>query len=87
MRAYVALIRKGSHSFIYDVSFPDFPSVTAAAPTLTNAIKAARDALELHIEESGVKILPVPSSLGEIRADPENAEALAILVPAPAVGK
>jgi predicted RNase H-like HicB family nuclease len=85
MAHYIALIRKEPGSD-YGVSFPDFPGCVTAGADLSEAAAFAQEALALHIEgmiEEGLEI-PAPSALEDVMADPENAGAVAILVPAPA---
>ena len=87
MSSYIALIRKEKRSD-FGVSFPDFSGCVTAGRTLDEARQFAEEALSLHVE--GIIAegddLPEPSSLESIMADPENREAVAILVivePAP----
>src|SRR5947207_4659052 len=83
MRQYIGLIHKEPGSD-YGVSFPDFPGCVTAGATLDEARTMAEEALELHIEgltEDG-EAIPEPASLEEIMGDPENRDAVAILVPA-----
>lgn len=82
---YIALVHKEADSD-FGVSFPDFPGCVSAGTTLDEAALNAREALELHVEgllEDGEGI-PEPSSVDDIKALPESAEAVLILVPAPA---
>lgn len=81
MRQYIGLIHKEAESD-FGVSFPDFPGVATAGTTLDDARQMAEEALALHIEgmvEDGAAI-PEPSSLDEVMTDPENRDAVAILV-------
>jgi len=82
MQSYIGLIHKDSGSD-YGVSFPDFPGCVTAGVTLDEARAFAQQALALHIEgmvEDGDAI-PEPSSLETIMTDPDNREAVAVLVP------
>jgi predicted RNase H-like HicB family nuclease len=82
MRSYIALIHKDPHSE-FGVSFPDFPGCISAGATLDEARTLAEEALAFHVEgmaEDGDAI-PEPSSLGEIMADRENRDGVAVLIP------
>lgn len=85
MTRYIAIVHKDPDSD-YGVSFPDFPGCISVGSTVEEAREMAAEALALHIEgmeEDGEEI-PFPSVLESIRADPDNAGALAfIVVPAP----
>jgi len=86
MTAYIALVRKEKGTS-YGVDFPDFPGCITGGRTLDEAWRSAREALGAHIEwmvEDG-EALPQPSSLDAVMADSHNADAVAILVPAPPV--
>jgi predicted RNase H-like HicB family nuclease len=64
------------------VSFPDLPGCITAGKTIDEAKDWASEALLLHVEglrEDG-GLLPTPTNLEAIVADPENAEAVAFLV-------
>lgn len=81
MRQYIGLIHKEAASD-FGVSFPDFPGVATAGTSLDDARAMAEEALALHVEgmvEDGDAI-PEPSTLDEIMADPDNRDAVAILV-------
>ena len=81
MADYIALVHKDPDSS-YGVSFPDFPGCITAGDTIEEARKNADEVLPFHIEgmlEDG-ETLPVPSTLEQIRADPENHDVLAFLV-------
>lgn len=81
MRQYIGLIHKDAESD-YGVSFPDFPGVITAGGTLDEARTLAEEALSFHLEgmiEDGEPI-PESSSLDAIMADPENRNAIAVLV-------
>ncbi|HEX3536954.1 MAG TPA: type II toxin-antitoxin system HicB family antitoxin [Stellaceae bacterium] len=82
MSQYIALIHKEPDSD-YGVSFPDFPGVITAGATLDEARALAEEALGFHIEgliEDG-EVIPEPSSLESVMADPPNRDGVAILVP------
>jgi predicted RNase H-like HicB family nuclease len=74
---YIALLRKDPDSD-FGVDFPDFPGCITAGSTLEETRMMAQEALQAHVEcmvELG-QALPEPSSLDEVMADPENAEAI-----------
>jgi predicted RNase H-like HicB family nuclease len=81
MTNYIALLRKeGSSDF--GVDFPDFPGCVTAGRTLEEARRMAAEALCLHVAglvRDGDPV-PVPSTLDDIMADPENRDAVAFLV-------
>lgn len=82
MRNYIGLIHKEEGSD-YGVSFPDFLGVVTAGTDLDDARRMAEEALSLHVEgmiEDG-EAIPEPSSLEAIMADPENRDAVAVLIP------
>ncbi len=86
MTEYLALIRKESDTD-YGVEFPDFPGCATAGTDLDEALANAREALALHMEglaEAGGD-LPEPATLEAVMADPDNAGAVAALVPAAAI--
>jgi predicted RNase H-like HicB family nuclease len=81
MPNYIAVVHKEPASD-YGVSFPDFPGCITAGKTIDAAKDLAYEALLLHLEglrEDG-ELLPAPTNLEDIVADPENAEAVAFLV-------
>ncbi|WP_284777298.1 type II toxin-antitoxin system HicB family antitoxin [Agrobacterium sp. lyk4-40-TYG-31] len=81
MRNYIGLIHKDADSD-FGVSFPDFAGVVTAGSDLDDARQMAEEALTLHVEgmvEDG-EAIPEPSSLDTIMADPDNRDAVAILV-------
>ena len=81
MSDYIALIHKTPRSD-YGVSFPDFPGCISAGKTIDDAKDMAKEALTGHIKtmlDYGEKI-PNPSSLENVMANPENADAIAFLV-------
>ncbi len=71
---YPVLIHKDRHSD-YGVSVPDLPGCVSAGATVDEALAMAREAIELHleglIEEGGV--VPLPTSIEKLRADPDTA--------------
>ena len=81
MSNYITVVHKDPDSD-YGVSFPDFPGCITAGSTIDETKDMAHEALSLHVNgmlEDGEKI-PDPSSLENIMADPENADAIAFLV-------
>jgi predicted RNase H-like HicB family nuclease len=84
MATYIALMRKDPDSH-FGVDFPDFPGCVTAAATMQDARRAAVEALALHVAgmvEDG-EVIPAPSTLDEIMDDPENRDAVAVLIDAP----
>ncbi len=81
MTTYIALIRKDAASD-YGVEFPDFPGCVTAGRTLEEARRMAAEALDLHVsgmaEDS--EPIPAPAGLDDIMADPENRNAVVVLV-------
>ena len=83
MQHYIGLILKEPKSD-YGVSFPDLPGCITAGRTLDEARAMAEEALAFHLEglaEDGDPI-PEPASMERIMSDPENRDAVAILVSA-----
>ena len=81
MANYLAIIHKDPKSD-YGVSFPDFPGCITAGGSIDEAKEMAQDAYALHIQgmaADGEKI-PAPSKLDDILAQPDYADAAAILV-------
>jgi predicted RNase H-like HicB family nuclease len=82
---YIALLRKEDGTD-YGVDFPDLPGCVTAGSTLEEARRNAAEALQFHLEgltDAGQDI-PAPSDLDEIMGDPHNADAVVLLVAAPA---
>lgn len=82
MQNFIGLIHKDPDSD-YGVSFPDFPGVATAGMDLDDARRMAEEALAFHVEgmiEDG-EAIPEPSSLEAIMSDPENSDAVAVLIP------
>ena len=81
---YVALLRKEPDSN-FSVDFPDLPGCVTAGETLEEARKLAAEVLAFHIDGMLEDRLPIPppSTLEEIMADPDNAEALPFIVEVP----
>ena len=81
MSNYIAIIHKDSKSD-FGVSFPDLPGCISAGRTIDEAKELAQEALSLHIQgmlEDGEEV-PAPSRLEDVMADPENSDAVALLV-------
>src|SRR5215469_3859908 len=83
MTYYIALIHKEPASD-FGVSFPDFPGCVTAGSTLDEAFDMAVEALAGHIESmtEASEIIPSPSSMEQVMANPENRDGVAVLVPA-----
>jgi len=86
---YIAYLHKDKSSD-FGVSFPDFPGCLTAGKTLDEARRLAVEALSFHIEgmiEDGEDI-PEPSTLDDLKDDPDMKGAVAFLVqPEPATDK
>ncbi len=81
MADYIALLSKDRDSD-YGVDFPDFPGCVTAGTNPEEARELALEALCMHIEgmiEDGEPI-PAPSPIEKVRSDPENSDAIDILV-------
>ena len=74
MPHYIALIHKDADSR-YGVSFPDWPGVITAGDTVDEALQQAAEVLAFAAEDwedcDGVKGIPKPRTIDELRADPE----------------
>ena len=81
MTSYIALLRKGGDSD-YGVDFPDFPGCVTAGRTLEETRRMAEEALAFHIDGmiAGGEMVPDPSDLDAVMADPQNREAVGFLV-------
>lgn len=81
MATYIGLLHKDSDSD-FGVSFPDFPGCVTAGNTLEEARQLAAEALELHIEGmiADGEAVPTPSTLDEVMALPEAADAVVLVV-------
>src|SRR6516164_4572585 len=82
MRHYIGVVHKDAESD-YGVSFPDFPGAVTAARTQDEAVEMAAEALALHVEGmlADGEAIPDPSSLDQVRADPDYRDGLPVLVP------
>ncbi|MGQ0627795.1 MAG: type II toxin-antitoxin system HicB family antitoxin [Phycisphaerales bacterium] len=73
---YPVVIHKDRKSD-YGVSVPDLPGCVSAGTTVDEALAMIREAIELHleglIEEGGV--VPLPTPIERLRADPDYADA------------
>lgn len=78
--AYIALLRNQADSD-FGVEFPDFPGCI----TLENARRMAIETLQLHVEGmmEDDDLIPEPSGLDEVLADPCYSDAAAVLVDVP----
>jgi predicted RNase H-like HicB family nuclease len=74
MPHYIALIHKDVGS-CYGVSFPDWPGVITAGDTIDDALQQAAEVLSFAAEDwenaDGVREIPRPRMIDELRADPE----------------
>ncbi len=88
MPDYIALIHKDAAS-CYGVSFPDWPGVVTAGDTIDEAMQQAAEVLTFAAEDSenrdGVKEIPKPRTIDELRTDPvfcdDAADAVIAAVP------
>ena len=82
MRYYIALIHRDPGSD-FGISFPDFPGCVSAGSTLQETLAMGQEALGGHIAlmaEDG-EVIPDPSDMDAVMADPENRDGVAVLVP------
>lgn len=84
MTAYIALLRKQADSD-FGVEFPDFPGCITAGVTLEDARRMAAEALLLHVEGliGDGSLIPEPSDLDDVLADPRYSDTAAVLVDVP----
>ena len=84
MTNYIALLRKDAGSD-YGVDFPDFPGCVTAGRTIDEARRMAGEALALHVEGmiEDREPIPEPSTLEAITADPQNKDAVIMLIDVP----
>jgi predicted RNase H-like HicB family nuclease len=66
----------------YGVSFPDLPGCITAGRTLDEARAMAIEALALHLQgmTKDGSVIPEPSSLEAVMADPDNRDGVATLI-------
>jgi antitoxin HicB len=78
MPHYIALIREESDG-CFEVSFPDLPGVVTGGDDFEDAVEQATEVLEFAAEDwtnpDGSTGFKPPSSLDELRRDPEFVEA------------
>jgi predicted RNase H-like HicB family nuclease len=79
--SYIALIHQNAGTC--SVRFPDFPTFTATAPSMSEARTRAAEVLADHIEELRGQRLPAPSKLEMVMADPRNQDGVAFMIEAP----
>lgn len=81
---YVGIIHRDEGTD-YGISFPDFPGCVSAGETVetlkTNAEEALAGHIQLLAEDGGV--IPAPSSIDAVMADPDFADGMPVLVSAP----
>jgi predicted RNase H-like HicB family nuclease len=60
----------------YGVSVPDLPGCISAGSTIDEALAMAREAIELHLEGivEGGGVIPLPTPIETLRADPDDAD-------------
>jgi len=80
---YIAYLFKETDSD-FGVCFPDFPGCITAGKSLKEARDFAAEALALHISgmEAEGEVIPEPSTLDDLRHDPNSKGALICLVSA-----
>jgi antitoxin HicB len=78
MTYYIALIHKDADS-CHGVSFPDWPGVVTTGDTIDEAMQRAAEVLTFAAEDwenyDGVKGIPKPRTIDELRADPDFRDA------------
>src|SRR5262249_55250491 len=82
LRHYVAIVHKDKRSD-YGISFPDFPGAVTAASSQDEAVEMAAEALALHVEGllAEGEAIPEPSSLEQVRDNPDCRDGMPVLVP------
>jgi predicted RNase H-like HicB family nuclease len=79
LRNYIAVIRKVANN--YELSFPDFPTLSTAVSGLDDAWGIAEEMLATHIEQLRTNdAIPEPSSLEKVIAGDQERKGIAILV-------
>jgi predicted RNase H-like HicB family nuclease len=81
---YVGIIHRDDGTD-YGISFPDFPGCVSAGETVEELKANAEEALAAHIEllaEDGT-VIPFPSSIDTVMADPDFRDGMPVLVRAP----
>ena len=80
---YIAYLFKDPKSD-FGVCFPDFPGCITAGKSLEEARVFAAEALSLHISwmEADGDVIPEPSTLDDLRHDPQSKGALICLISA-----
>ena len=81
MYSYIAVVRKDEGT-CYGVDFPDFPGCVTAGQTIEEATANAEEVLIFHAEglvEDGTK-MPKATNREDILADPDYADAVALMV-------
>jgi predicted RNase H-like HicB family nuclease len=82
---YIGIVHKDSGS-AWGISFPDLPGCVSAAASLEELVDSAAEAVALHMEglAEDHQQAPTPSTLEQVRAHEDAADALTFLpVPAP----
>jgi len=81
MTSYIAYLRKEADSD-YGVEFPDLPGCFSAGSTMEEAQAMAAEALAGHVavlQEEKMPV-PVPSTIDQLRNDPNRGDAVLFLV-------
>jgi len=82
MRQFVALIfRNPNGGFV--TKFPDLPGCVVSVAALEDAPHVAAAALEERLDamEARGEPIPEPSGIGSLKGRPDNADAIALLIP------
>lgn len=84
MPSFIAYLRKEPGSD-HGVEFPDVPGCVTAGRTLDEARAMAAEALAGHLAmlEAEGEPVPVPSTLEDLRGDPNRGDAVLVLVDLP----
>ncbi|MDX8501934.1 type II toxin-antitoxin system HicB family antitoxin [Mesorhizobium sp. VK4C] len=88
MRRYVAVIHKENDSD-FGVSFPDFPGVVTAGPTVAEACELAEQALAFHVEgllEDGEPV-PEPTLAEPLTSDKDVLETVRVRLRPPGISR
>jgi predicted RNase H-like HicB family nuclease len=73
---YIAIIEDAGPDHAIGVWFPDLPGCTSAGDNVDEALRNAREALELYAEsfEEDGRPMPRPRTLTELKSDPDIAD-------------
>lgn len=71
MLHYLAIFEDAGSEHAIGVAFPDLPGCFSAGDTFEEAYANAKEAIELWMDDPGLKYPPRPRPLRELRSDPE----------------